>query len=118
MRVKWIENKGKKILFEDFSKLNGDEMLDVLSQATEVLKQLRSPVPILGDYTDSFPSTKFMEELKKQTKKYDHLIEKTASIGITGMKKILAKGVSAITGQRFETQYFNTLEECKDFLSQ
>ena len=31
MRITWIEHKGKKILFEDYSNLRRDELLDVYS---------------------------------------------------------------------------------------
>ena len=72
MRVSWIEHKGKKILFEDYTHLHGDQLLDVLYKSEEEFKKLKQPIPVLLDYNDAYPNSKYMAELKRLGKKYDH----------------------------------------------
>ena len=114
--ISWIEHKGKRILFEDYSGLVGDEMLEVLYASEVEFKKQTSPILVLLDFTDSHVNQKFMDELKRLGKEYDALIEKSASAGVTGFKRALAVAYNLYTGQGHKNPYFDSLEEAKDWL--
>ena len=116
MGISWIEHKGKRILFEDYRGLVGDELLEVLYDSEREFKKLTSPILVLLDFTDSYANQTYMNELKRLGMKYDSLIEKTASVGVTGFKKALAVAYNAYTGQGHKNGYLNSLEEAKDWL--
>ena len=116
MGVSWIEHKGKRILFEDYSGLVGDELLEVLYATEAEFKKLTSPILVLLDFTDSFVNQNYMNELKRLGKKYDSLMVRTASVGVTGFKKALAVAYNAYTGQGHKNAYLDTMEEALDWL--
>lgn len=116
MRVSWIEYKGKRILFEDYSNLSGDKCLKVLYESEEVFKKISSPTLVLIDFTGSFVNDQFFDELKRLGKQYSDLMEKSACVGIKGVKKILATAYNKFTGQGNTNKYFDTLQEAKDYL--
>ena len=49
-RISWVLHNKKQILFEDYSGLNGKEMLAVLHASEEIFDSLREPVPVLLDF--------------------------------------------------------------------
>lgn len=116
MRISWIAHKGKKILFQDYSKLTGKAMLDVLRDSENEFENLTSPILILFDYTDAIANDNYMDELIRLGKKYNSLISKTASVGVTGIRKILASSYNLFTGQGNKNKYFDNLEDAKNFL--
>jgi hypothetical protein len=116
MRVTWIEYKGKKILFEDYTNLKGDELLKVLYETEAEYKKTKQPVLALVDYTGCHANQKYMDELKRIGKQYGDLVLKSANVGIVGIQKVLAKSYIVFTGQGNKTKFFNTIEEAKDFL--
>ena len=116
MRIKWIEHKGTKILFIDFSKLIKEDLLDTLYDGEKELEKLTSSVPLLLDFTGSFVDLKFNDEIKRIGKKYDSMLSKIANVGITGGKKILARAYNAFTGQSHKNKYFDNLDDARDFL--
>ena len=117
-RITWIEHKGKKIIFEDYRNLRGDEMLDVLYKSEEEFKKLTSPIPVLLDYTGAYANDKFVKEMKRLSKQYRDLIVKSASIGITGVKRILARAITRFNGMSATSKFFNDVEKAKDFLAE
>lgn len=117
-RVYWIEHKGQKILFEDYSGLKGNEMLDVLYASEKVFRGLSSPVPVLLDFSGSFGNDQFLDELKRLGKHYDRLVLKGASVGITGLKKVLATAYNTFTGQGYKSRYFDNVADAKNFLAE
>ena len=118
MPISWIEYKGKKILYEDYSNLKGDKMLDVLFESEEEFKKLTSPTLVLMNYTNCKTNKKYMDELKRLGKKYDSLFKKSANVGIVGIQKILSKGYLRFTGQAYKIGYFDTIEEAKNYLTE
>ena len=117
-RVIWIEHKGKKILFEDYRNLHGDDLLDVLYKSEEEFKKLTSPIPVLLDFSGAYANERFVNEFKILSKKYRDLVLKSATPGITGVKKIIAAAVNKFNGLGATARYFNDMEKAKDFLAE
>ena len=117
-RINWIEHKGKKILFEDYSGLKEEEMLNVLQDTQAVYESLSSPVPVLVDLTDANADELFLEEIKRIGLKYEALIERIGNVGVTGTKKLLATAYHAVATQTNKAVYFKNLEDAKNFLAE
>ncbi len=117
MRVQWIEHRGLRILFEDYHDLSGDQMVEVLREAEKEFENATEPFPVLLDYTNSYPNPAYMNLLQKLGKDHEALIQQSASVGVTGLRKVLASGYNHITGQADRHHFFDTIEEARDFLT-
>ena len=117
MRSKWIEHKGKKILYQDFSKLfhNHAEVEAELLEVREVVKgQPFDSVLVLSDFTDTTIAgdlKNVMNESLRLTK--DH-IKKIAVVGLNGLQHRLANMLTKRTGQPLK--YFNNEQAAKEWL--
>jgi hypothetical protein len=97
-RVKWIEYRGKKILFCDFS--NHDEqqyLVGVEEMETELLKLKPDTVwPQIVDVTNS-TMTKVTSDRGKKTVALlseANIKTRTAMVGVTGIKRVIAQAIS------------------------
>jgi len=115
-RISWILYKKKQVLFEDYSNLKGNEMLEVLYASEKVFGSLREPVPVLLDFNNAIISHEFMNEIMRLGKKYDALIKKGATIGIAGPKKALRSIYLMYTDQKHKSRNCDTKEEALEFL--
>ena len=119
MRSKWIEHKGKKILYQDFANYlyNSSAVLEELSQVQQiVLREPLDSVRVLSDFRDTYIGStllKPMDEASARTKTHVH---KTAVLGVTGFKRKLADMLTAITGQPLK--YFDDEEAAKNWLAE
>lgn len=116
-RISWISYQGKQVILEDYSGLQGKDMLDVLHASEEVFKKLKNPVPVLLDFTDAFVGNDFMNEFTRLGNKYDALIEKGASIGFNGSKKALAMVFFVYTGQDHKSKICDSKQEALEYLT-
>lgn len=69
-RVRWIEHKGKRILYEDFSGLQDpEEIYEVTDTSTALIcKQPGVPVLLLTDVTGARYNPAVVNQLKENTK--------------------------------------------------
>jgi hypothetical protein len=117
MKSKWIEYKGKRILYQDFSALfyNAQAVKDELTAVQElVLKEPKRSVRVLSNFKDTQVGAELMSALNEaSTKTKDH-IRKTAVMGVTGFKRTMGDLLSRLTGQPLK--YFEFEEDAKDWL--
>lgn len=117
MGVEWIEHKGKKILYIQYTGLKQSEMLDLIIKASQMILESKSnEVLSLTDVTDCFINNDFMELSKKQGLITLPLTQKAAVVGITGLKSILLKASNAFTPK--PRVPFETIEQAKDWLAE
>lgn len=115
MPVEWIEHKGVKILYANYRGIKDEEgMLRNLEAEDEVYSKAASKIISLNDYRDSVLSKEFMSKVTEMGKKYKAVQGKAAVLGITGMKKIMLNGYSAITGDPIRS--FDDEESAKAYL--
>jgi hypothetical protein len=117
MEVKWIEQKGKKILLVDYrGAKNVDDMISILKQETEIERISTDKVSVLANFEKAYYYPKYMEELKKLGKEVrNEKTYKTALIGIVGAKKIFMQAYITFTGDK-NLKTFDNEEEAKDWL--
>lgn len=117
MRSKWIEYRGKKIFFQDFSGLlyDSDGLKKELSQVqAEVVSHPKDSLLILSDFRDTNITNEMMPVLNaSSTITKDH-VHKTAVLGVTGIKRTLADLLTRLTGQPLK--YFDSESLAKDWL--
>jgi hypothetical protein len=119
MRSNWIEHKGKKILYQDFSR-NFYNSAVVKTELEEVQKiviaQPLNSVRVLSDFRDTNVGADLLSAMNKASAATKAYVNKTAVLGVTGMKRKLADLLTAVTGQPLK--YFDNLEAAKDWLAE
>ena len=118
-RTRWIEYKGKKIIYNDFSKIHSDEVVRVARQFEQLVMENKDKddILVLSNMTDAHFFGGAFEEIKRVTKAVRPFIKRRAVIGITGVKAILYKSVNMFA-KGTPTKMFNTLEEAKEYLAE
>lgn len=117
MRSKWIEHKGKKIFYQDFSGLffNAQAVKEELvAVQAVVIKEPTGSVLVLSNFSDTTIGTDVMPLLNAASKMTKDHVQKTAVLGVTGIKRTLGDLLSRLTGQ--ELMYFSTENEAKEWL--
>jgi len=117
MRSVWIEHKGKKIFYQDFSK-NFYNAPAVKAELTEVQKVViaepKDSVLVLSDFRDTTVGSELLSSMNAASAATKAYVHKTAVLGVTGMKRKLADLLTALTGQSLK--YFDDMEAAKNWL--
>lgn len=119
MRSTWIEHKGKKILYQDFSQqfFNSGAVKTELEEVQKVvLAQPLNSVLVLSDFRDTNVGSDLLAAMNAASAATKSHVRKTAVLGVTGMKRKLADLLTALTGQ--DLKYFDDLESAKNWLSE
>ena len=117
MRSTWIEHKGKKIFYQDFSKLfyNSAAVKAELAEVKKVvLSEPQGSVLVLTDMRDTNVGSDLLPAMNAASTATKAHIHKTAVLGVIGMKRKLADLLSTLTGQPLK--YFDDIEAAKDWL--
>lgn len=118
MKSKWIEYNGKNIFYQDFSNhfYNDQAVLDELKEVQAiVLSQPENSVLVISNFSNTELSMTLMPHLNEASSKTKKHIQKTAVIGVSGIKRTLGDLLSKITGQ--DLMYFNSELEAKAWLT-
>jgi len=117
MRSTWIAHKGQKILYQDFSK-NFFNSAAVKAELAEVQKivtaQPMNSVLVLSDFRDTNVGSDLLSAMNTASMATKDHVQKTAVLGVTGMKRKLADLLTALTGQPLK--YFDDIESAKNWL--
>ncbi len=119
MRSNWIEHKGKKIFYQDFSRqfYNSAAVKAELEEVQKVvIAQPRDSVLVLSDFRDTSVGSDLLSSMNTASTATKDYVHKTAVLGVTGMKRKLADLLTALTGQQLK--YFDDLEAAKNWLVQ
>lgn len=117
MRSQWIEFKGKKIFYQDFSKLfyNSAAVKAELLEVQEIVKsQPKDSVLVLTDLRDTTVGSDLIPAMNKSSTETKDHVHKTAVLGVTGVKRKLADLLTALTGQQLK--YFDDIDAAKLWL--
>ncbi len=119
MRSEWIEHKGKKIFYQNFSK-NFYNSAVVKAELAEVQKVVMSQplgsTLVLSDFRDTNVGSDLLSAMNAASSATKAYVRKTAVLGVTGMKRRLADLLTAITGQPLK--YFDDIESARDWLAE
>ena len=116
-RVRWIEHRGKKIIYQDLSKLHTDEAIEVLKQYEQLVMENKDNPELLSltNFTDALIFGDAFDEVKRVAKLVRPILKKRAVIGIAGVKKVLYNAAN-IFASGTPSKMCNTMEEAKDYL--
>lgn len=110
-RVSWIEHKGVKILYADYSGTSEEEFIKVVDEfENELAKQPPGSVVTLTNVTNTVITNKLRARLREMTERTGGISRKAAAVGITGFKRAIAVLL------RRDLYYAVSLEEAKDWL--
>jgi flavorubredoxin len=89
MSVKWMDHKGKSVLYVDFRKLKPEEILPLMKESDDMVFASPTKVRYLGNIEDAMVSREVMSQLKQYANKsVRNKFEKLAVVGVTGVKKV------------------------------
>ena len=117
MKSMWIEFKGKKIFYQDFSKnfYNTSAVLAELNDVQKIVKaEPENSVLVLTDMRDTSIGSDLLPAMNNASSATKNHVRKTAVLGVTGMKRKLADLLTALTGQPLK--YFDDMEAAKIWL--
>lgn len=119
MRSQWIEHNGKKIFYQDFSKLfyNSATVKVELEEVQKVVKaEPKNSVLVLTDMRDTNVGSDLLPSMNAASAATKEYVLKTAVLGVTGAKRKLADLLTALTGQPLK--YFDDIESAKRWLTE
>jgi len=119
MRSTWIEHKGKKILYQDFSKnfYNSAAVKTELEAVQKiVMAEPLNSVRVLSDFRDTNVGADLLSAMNTASAATKAHVNKTAVLGVIGMKRKLADLLTALTGQPLK--YFDNIETARDWLAE
>ena len=117
MRSKWIEHRGSKIFYQDFSELfyNYDSVKKELGEVQQVVtEQPLGSLLVLSNFTDTTIAGDLMNILNESSRITKDHVKKTAVLGVTGVKRRLADMLTKLTGQPLK--YFDDEYLAKEWL--
>ena len=117
MRSQWIEHKGKKIFYQDFSKhfYNTAAVKTELVEVQKVvLAEPNNSVLVLSDMRDTNVGSDLLPVMNAASTATKNHVRKTAVLGVAGVKRKLADLLTALTGQSLK--YFDDIEAAKKWL--
>ncbi len=115
---KWIDYKGKKILYVDVRQATGEQFVAVLDKSKAMLLAQPSKVPYLGNIEDATVSREVMDWIKENGPDTGRQkMSKLAVVGATGVKKVFMEVVQMVlTKVAVPARPFKTEQEAKDWL--
>ena len=116
LKVQKIKYKGKEIVYVHYVNLKEAQMIETLNQVEDIILSDNKPHLQLVNISDAFATPRFMAAAKTFGKKTHHLTEKSAIVGISGVKALLLRSYNAVSGKKLKA--FETEEEAKEYLIQ
>jgi hypothetical protein len=117
MRSNWIEYKGKKIFYQDFSKHFYNSAIvkaELAEVQTIVIAEPQNSVLVLSDLRDTNVGGDLIPAMNAASAATKNHVRKTAVLGVSGMKRKLADLLTNLTGQPLK--YFDDIESAKNWL--
>lgn len=116
MNIKWISHNNKKILYADYRGLKTPEMIKQLEQEADIMLKAGQKVLYLGNFEGTVIESEFMKKANELGKKTEPLNEKSAIVGVVGMKAVILNTYNMLTGGKIKA--FNSEEKALEYLTQ
>lgn len=116
-RCRWVEHKGKRILFHDLSDImNPAEGFPVVAQSKAIMaKQAPHSVLTLTYVKDSRFNKDIVDALTDLVKHNKPFVKAGAIVGLSGLQRVIYVTISQLSGRRLPT--FDTIDAAKDWLA-
>ena len=120
MPAKWIEHRGKRILYVDFRRLSPDQIRKQMKESDDMVRAARSKVLYLGNIEDATVSGDVMGELRQYAERsVRRNFEKLAVVGAAGARKISLDAFTRMVDRSLvQVRSFGTEAEGLDWLVQ
>lgn len=116
--VRFIEHKGKQVLFLEYSKVPVDRLVaEIENTKTIIAAQPPGSVLTLTDVTGVESTRESSEAIKSLAKHNKPYVRAGAVVGVSGIRRITFNAVLVVTGRR-NLHLFEDIEEAKDWLIQ
>jgi hypothetical protein len=123
-RVQWIEYKGKKILYLNYSGLRAkipeekQIALAVMEEAKKITGEAKEKILFLSDVSNTVSDTDLVDALKElgHVTAGSGKVEKECVVGISGIQKALVSMLNLMTKSKLVM--FDTVEAGKDYLAE
>ncbi len=114
-RVRWIEHQGQRVLYADFSDLQGQPGMDVLELVAKKVAASPGKVLILYNFEGAAANRAWMSRVKQLGRElFDAKVERAGALGVSGIKLILLESYEKFTGRNLKT--FKTQTEALEWL--
>jgi len=116
MPVSIITYKGKKIIYGDYSPYKStEELMSNLRQAEKLFIDNPEVSLVLTNVTGTSLGTEFMNEAKRMAQRtFNKQTEKSALLGVTGLKKVLLNGFNLVAKVKWTP--FDSKEAALEYL--
>jgi hypothetical protein len=118
MPAKWIEHKGKRILYVDYRNLRPDGILPLMKESDDMVRASPTKLLYLGNIEGAVVSREVMGQLKHYAdKSIRQKYERLAVVGVSGVKGVLFKAfVTMLDKSSVQVKSFKTENEALEWL--
>jgi hypothetical protein len=115
---KWMEHRGKRILYVDYRGLKPEEILPLMKETNDAVAASRGKVLILGNVKGAVVTREVMDYLKKSARMVlRYRAEKVAVVGATALLAVFFNSF-VVTLERDIARKFGTEEEALKWLAE
>jgi len=97
-RTRWMSYKGKEILFNDYSGLTEQEILDRIKfNRAFILEQNKKGIFLFVDVSRNTASVKIVSAFKEIAAAIQPLVGKSAVVGLNHIQKVILQGINRVS---------------------
>lgn len=112
-----IEQSGKKILCANHQEASPEELLEQIKQSEEIILKMNNPeLLLLIDIRNCDLTEDAVNQFKDTAQKIKNFRQRTAVIGVSGIRKLLLISINKFTG--IEAKAFDDESSAKNWLVQ
>lgn len=118
MGVEWRHDHGRQYLYVDYeSTLSEDRMLEIYEEQARQMRLQPHKTRVLSNLTGASVGSRFMERVRAGGEEHGQdWLEKSAFVGVSGLKSILLDGYTKSTHLEGKIGAFDTEAEALDWL--
>lgn len=116
-RIKWIECRGRKVLYKDYSNLEATDLLSMIKETENIYVDVQHKILLLLNFENTVINTAFLKEIIRIGNKYKQQIERIATIGLSANQMVLAEEAADQTNMIARSRFYNCLIDAKDYLT-
>jgi len=114
-RVYWIEHKGERILYTDYSNATPDEILSTVNESVAVsFSQEKKSVLQIVNVSNAAYDLKSWQFLRQRAKETEPYTKASAVLGVEGPKKHLLTVTKMVSKRNIKA--FDNIDDAKEWL--
>lgn len=119
MKSYWVEHKGKRIFFADYSDFGGDHdrlQREVDDAVALISQQPDKSVLVLADFEGTEATVANLDVMRKLVARANHSVIKRALLGISGSRRFFITTFANVTGNT-KVMAFDSKDKALDWLA-